>query len=326
MTAAPKFARLTDRALLRIGGPDWRSFLQGLVTQDVEGLGDGELRFGALLTPQGRLLYDLFLLGRGDDCLIDVAADAQGALAQRLAIYRLRAKVETLKLQDRIHFSGYLQGEALARCLNRHRTMVVPSMGPEGFGIVALEGLACGCRMIVSEAGGLPEAVAGHADTFAMGDLVALHRLLERALDEGEPSTAERGLFLDRHMRPHVASQYLGVFERVVGVRPPRAQRPPIMLAHTCDIRGVARVVQRGAGLYKAQVERRRGPVLAVLAVYPRQLPACHFRHGCLYGRRPQRGRHPRQRSGIGRRIAQHRLPFVARRLRTCRKRCRGKP
>ena len=52
---------------------------------------------------------------------------------------RLRAKVDTLKLQDRIQFSGYLQGEALARCLNRHRTMVVPSMGPEGFGIVALD-------------------------------------------------------------------------------------------------------------------------------------------------------------------------------------------
>jgi len=138
---------------------------------------------------------------------------------------RLRAKVETLKLQDRIQFSGYLQGEALARCLNRHRTMVVPSMGPEGFGIVALEGLACGCRMIVSEAGGLPEAVAGHADTFAMGDLVALHRLLEHALDEGESGTSERGLFLDRHMRPHVAGQYLGVFERAVGPRSLRGEQ-----------------------------------------------------------------------------------------------------
>ncbi|PZQ74718.1 MAG: glycosyl transferase family 1 [Variovorax paradoxus] len=134
---------------------------------------------------------------------------------------RLRAKVEILRLQDRIRFSGYLQGEALARCLNRHRTMVVPSRGPEGFGIVALEGLACGCRMIVAEAGGLPEAVAGHADTFAMGDLIGLHRLMERALDEGEPSTAGRGLFLDRHRRLHVAGQYLGVFERVLGLSKP---------------------------------------------------------------------------------------------------------
>jgi folate-binding protein YgfZ len=94
MTASPKFARLTDRALLRVAGPDWRSFLQGLITQDVETLGEGELRFGALLAPQGRLLFDLFLLGGGDHCLIDVAAGARDALLQRLSIYRLRAKVE----------------------------------------------------------------------------------------------------------------------------------------------------------------------------------------------------------------------------------------
>jgi folate-binding protein YgfZ len=94
MTFAAQFTHLTDRSLLRVGGPDWRSFLQGLITQEVESLADGELRFGALLTPQGRLLYDLFLLGRGEDCLVDVAAGSRDALAQRLALYRLRAKVE----------------------------------------------------------------------------------------------------------------------------------------------------------------------------------------------------------------------------------------
>ncbi|MDQ7956167.1 MAG: glycosyltransferase family 4 protein [Rhodocyclaceae bacterium] len=185
--------------------------------------------------PEEKRDRDFVFVGRlvqqkGCDMLIDACRLIQRpftltVVGEGTEYDRLRAKVETLKLQDRIHFSGYLQGEALARCLNRHRTMVVPSMGPEGFGIVALEGLACGCRMIVSEAGGLPEAVAGHADTFAMGDLVALHRLLERALDEGEPRTAGRGLFLDRHMRPHVASQYLGVFERVVGMRPPGGEQ-----------------------------------------------------------------------------------------------------
>ena len=60
-------------------------------------------------------------------------------------------------------------------------------------------------------------------DALATVDL--LHRLLERALDEGEPSTSERGLFLDRHRRPHVASQYLGVFERVVGLRRARSEQ-----------------------------------------------------------------------------------------------------
>lgn len=179
--------------------------------------------------PDERRDRDFVFVGRlvpqkGCDMLIDACRLIQRpftltVVGEGAEYDRLRTKVETLRLQDRVRFSGYLQGEALARCLNRHRTMIVPSTGPEGFGIVALEGLACGCRMIVAEAGGLPEAVAGHADTFAMGDRVGLHRLMERALDEGEISTAERGLFLDRHMRPHVAGQYLRVFERVMGER-----------------------------------------------------------------------------------------------------------
>ena len=60
-------ARLERRAAVRIAGPDWRPFLQGLLTQEVEGLRPGEMRFGALLTPQGRLLFDLFVDCDGED-------------------------------------------------------------------------------------------------------------------------------------------------------------------------------------------------------------------------------------------------------------------
>ena len=88
------FAPLHSRAVIRISGPDWRSFLQNLLTQDIESLGPGEGRFAALLTPQGKLLFDLFVIGRDDGCLIDVAMARRDALIQRLTIYRLRAKVE----------------------------------------------------------------------------------------------------------------------------------------------------------------------------------------------------------------------------------------
>jgi folate-binding protein YgfZ len=87
------YALLTDRALIDVAGPDWRGFLQGLLTQDVETLADGEIRFGALLTPQGRLLYDLFLIGTSEGCLVDCAAEHREALIARLSLYRLRAKV-----------------------------------------------------------------------------------------------------------------------------------------------------------------------------------------------------------------------------------------
>ena len=86
-------ARLDSRALISVAGEDWAGFLQGLITQDVETLKDGEMRFGALLTPQGRLLYDMFVLGEAQGCRLDVAAEHRAAIMQRLMIYRLRAKV-----------------------------------------------------------------------------------------------------------------------------------------------------------------------------------------------------------------------------------------
>lgn len=94
MDPKPQVAELNSRAGIVIAGPDWRSFLQGLITQDVESLRRSEARFAGLLTPQGRLLYDLFVVGLGDGCLIDCAAEHRPAVIGRLSLYRLRAKVE----------------------------------------------------------------------------------------------------------------------------------------------------------------------------------------------------------------------------------------
>src|SRR5690606_687593 len=86
----------------------------------------------------------------------------------------IKSLVSQYGLEARVVFNGFMHGEELARALNRHKVMVVPPIGVEGFGIVALEGLACGCEMIVSKAGGLPEAVAEFGLTFEMGDVDAL--------------------------------------------------------------------------------------------------------------------------------------------------------
>ncbi|MDP1632351.1 MAG: folate-binding protein [Caulobacter sp.] len=100
MTDTPIFAELKSRALVSVSGDDWRTFLQGLVTQDVETLAAGELRHAALLSPQGRLLFDLLILGRNDGCWLDVAADRREALIPRLLMYRLRARVEIAPLEQ----------------------------------------------------------------------------------------------------------------------------------------------------------------------------------------------------------------------------------
>lgn len=99
-TMTARIARLDSRALIRISGPDARPFLHNLLTQDVETLAPGELRFGALLSPPGRLLFDLFLWGEADAVVLDAAADRRDALLQRLAMYRLRAQV-TVEADER---------------------------------------------------------------------------------------------------------------------------------------------------------------------------------------------------------------------------------
>jgi folate-binding protein YgfZ len=102
MAMSPFIADLPDRAAISLAGPDWRAFLQGLITQDVETLAPGQARFAALLTPQGRLLFDLFVIGRPDGCLIDCGAGQRDALIQKLTLYRLRAKVEIVAAPTRI--------------------------------------------------------------------------------------------------------------------------------------------------------------------------------------------------------------------------------
>jgi folate-binding protein YgfZ len=111
MSHAVHVAELRSRAVIALAGEDWRSFLQGLITQDVDTLGPGDLRFGALLTPQGRLLYDLFVLGLDDGCLLDCASARREAMIQRLTIYRLRAKVR-IEPSDVVVSAAWGAGEA----------------------------------------------------------------------------------------------------------------------------------------------------------------------------------------------------------------------
>ena len=81
------------REIIRVSGNDARDFLQGLVTNDVKKIDHG-LVYTALLTPQGKFLFDFFLFADGDDVMLDVAADQCQPLLKRLIMYRLRADVE----------------------------------------------------------------------------------------------------------------------------------------------------------------------------------------------------------------------------------------
>ncbi|MBV8972158.1 MAG: folate-binding protein YgfZ [Sphingomonadaceae bacterium] len=98
-------ARLTDRAVLRVGGAEARDFLQGLVTNDVALLAPGKPLWAGLLSAQGKLLFDMVLhdAAAGDGSVfVDVAAAAAEALAKRLTMYKLRRAV-TITPEPELH-------------------------------------------------------------------------------------------------------------------------------------------------------------------------------------------------------------------------------
>lgn len=85
--------QLEERGILELRGEDCRTFLQDLVSNDVEKLTPEHAVYAALLSPQGKYLFDFFLSTVDDSILIDVDADRIGDLAKRLMMYRLRADV-----------------------------------------------------------------------------------------------------------------------------------------------------------------------------------------------------------------------------------------
>jgi folate-binding protein YgfZ len=100
---------LIDRAVLRLTGTDAREFLQGLVTNDLEKLEEDRPLWAALLTPQGKVLFDFLLWAQGRDVLIDCEAAQAEALAKRLTLYRLRRKIDITR-DDSLAVHWALQG------------------------------------------------------------------------------------------------------------------------------------------------------------------------------------------------------------------------
>ncbi|HSZ74944.1 MAG TPA: hypothetical protein VK779_08990 [Rhizomicrobium sp.] len=93
-------AHLSDRAVLAVSGAEARGFLQGLVTNDMELVTPESAIYAALLTPQGKILFDFIIAERDGAFLIDCAKGARDALQKRLTLYRLRAKVEIVPRDD----------------------------------------------------------------------------------------------------------------------------------------------------------------------------------------------------------------------------------
>ena len=91
------FCALRERGVLRLSGRDVRTFLQALVTRDLDYLTTAQTVYSALLTPQGKYLFDFFLAQHDGDILLDGEAARLDALMKRLNMYKLRADVVITK-------------------------------------------------------------------------------------------------------------------------------------------------------------------------------------------------------------------------------------
>lgn len=178
---------------------------------------------------------DLVFVGRlvqekGADLLLDaMALLASEGLRPGLTVVgdgpertALEAQTHRIGVAGQVVFTGTLRHETLVKMLNRHRVLVVPSRH-EAFGVVALEGIACGCAVVVSDADGLPAAVGKCGVTFPSGNVASLARAIGQLL--GDPGRRQSLLesapeHLDRRTSRVVAARYLEAFEAALRRNP----------------------------------------------------------------------------------------------------------
>ncbi|MBN9062781.1 MAG: folate-binding protein YgfZ [Rhizobiales bacterium] len=151
-------ALLTDRSVIRVSGEDARNWLNNLVTCDVAGLKPGAGRWGALLTPQGKIIVDFLVTQAADDAegfLLDAPRALAADLVKRLTLYRLRAKITIEDLADsRAVIAAWDEAEA-----------------PAGTAFDDPRDAALGRRLIVPAGGAAAtaDASAYHARRIALG-------------------------------------------------------------------------------------------------------------------------------------------------------------
>lgn len=139
-----------DRALARVTGPDARSFLQGIVSNDVDKVAPERAIWAAFLTPQGKYLHDFFVVELAGDLLLDCEAARRDDLITRLSRYRLRSKV-TVAAED--EFKVVLAwGEDAAAALDL--VAEAGRAGPLDGGVAFVDPrlAAAGARLILSAA------------------------------------------------------------------------------------------------------------------------------------------------------------------------------
>ncbi|WMS42524.1 folate-binding protein [Acuticoccus sp. MNP-M23] len=148
---------LPGRSVISVSGADSARFLDGLLTVQVESLEDGALAYGALLSPQGKILTDMMVFRRGNGFALDVPAEAADDLVRRLTMYKLRAAVDVALTGEHVAISAD-EGIADPRGSNLLNRLLTADAAPQG------DALSAYTRARISA--GVPDAVID----FPLGD------------------------------------------------------------------------------------------------------------------------------------------------------------
>ena len=169
---------------------------------------------GRLASDKGvDLLLKAYAELKGDYNLSGISIAGDGEELENLITLTKKLGIST-----EVNFLGKLNGLELAEYYRQHKFLVVPSRWNEPFGNVALEGIASGCVPIVSEGGGLKDAIGECGLTFNNGDITSLVKVMRLLLDSPELVEQKRSAFkkhLSKHKENVVATRYLDVLQGV---------------------------------------------------------------------------------------------------------------
>lgn len=125
------YAILLKRRLLFLTGEDTEGFLQGLITNDIGRLSQGQMLYSALLSPQGKFLHDFFITRWRGGYWIDCNASRMDDLRQRLMLYRLRAKVTIEHAVDDMGVAALWKGDTPPAMVDADMLVAVDPRLPE---------------------------------------------------------------------------------------------------------------------------------------------------------------------------------------------------
>ena len=261
---------LAGRGVVRVAGPDAAHFLNNLVTSEVAHLADGEAAYAALLTPQGKMLFDFLAVREGDGYRLDTAAEAAAALTQRLGFYKLRAKVTVADLSPEDAVIAFWGGEPPATLPGvAYADPRLPALGkrvivPRAWvaGVLALPGLTrtdAGAYHAHRVALGVPE---GGRD-FAFGDTFP-H---DADMDALAGIDFAKGCYVGQEVVSRM--QHRGTARRRIVMASAAGPLPPAGTALTAGDRplGTLGTVAGSAGLALVRLDRAKAAIDAGLPI-----------------------------------------------------------